>query len=302
MAVRDWLAERFNAIKRLPKSLQLRFFAATVLKVIDVARCAGISARPPRWWRPQMSSCLQPPLPSSPTLCAASEHAISLMSSFVRRGGKFVQSLALTSVQLFGLVASASLNPFRPEPSMAAGLPHFATHHMRCWGRDTCIGTWAGLLRPCQIGVALTGPSPSLLSLGSDTAVRGLYMVTGRFDEARALLTAFASCVRHGLVPNLLDRYGALVPGWCALGCWANPVPRVISALFGHSGRFARFNCRDAVWWWLQAVQEYVKLSPEGVDFLSVSVVRYFPSDNVADPTADGEACVHTLGGSQAWQ
>jgi len=41
-------------------------------------------------------------------------------------------------------------------------------------------------------------------------------------------------------------------------------------------------------------MQEYVKLSPEGVDFLSVSVVRYFPSDSVADPTADGEACVPT--------
>lgn len=140
------------------------------------------------------------------------------MSSFVRRGGKFIQGLALTSVQLFGLVASASLNPFRPEPSMAAGLPHFATRHMRCWGRDTCIGTWAGLIRSLWIGVMLTEsgllsfPPPS----GNDTAVRGLYMVTGRFDEARALLTAFASCVRHGLVPNLLDRYD-VESGWCVV-------------------------------------------------------------------------------------
>ena len=56
------------------------------------------------------------------------------------------------------------------------------------------------------------------------------------------------------------------------------------------SARFSRYNCRDAVWWWLQAVQEYVKLSPEGADFLQALVVRFFPTDDVPDPTADTEA------------
>ena len=44
MAVRDWVSERFTAIKRLPQSLQLRFLAATILKVVEVARCVATNA------------------------------------------------------------------------------------------------------------------------------------------------------------------------------------------------------------------------------------------------------------------
>jgi hypothetical protein len=64
---------------------------------------------------------------------------------------------------------------------------------MRCWGRDTFI------------------------------SLRGLMMTTGRWAEARDVLLSFASVVRHGLVPNLMD--GARNP---------------------------RFNARDATWWFLQ--------------------------------------------------
>ncbi|KAJ3377045.1 hypothetical protein HDU84_009122 [Entophlyctis sp. JEL0112] len=73
--------------------------------------------------------------------------------------------------------------------SLAAGLPHFATHHMRCWGRDVFISFW------------------------------GLFFIPGHFDEARSHLVAFGSTLRHGVIPNLLDqgkfpRYNARDAAW----------------------------------------------------------------------------------------
>jgi len=57
-------------------------------------------------------------------------------------------------------------------------------------------------------------------------ALRGLLLIPGRLEDAAAAITLFASTLRHGLIPNLLD--GARNP---------------------------RYNCRDAAWLFLQSIQ-----------------------------------------------
>jgi glycogen debranching enzyme len=97
------------------------------------------------------------------------------MSDFVVSGHTFTQNLALCAVQMHGLVQSASLDPSKPTPSLAAGLPHFSAGWARCWGRDVFI------------------------------SLRGLFLTTGNFAGAKKHIIAFASTLKHGLIPNLLD-------------------------------------------------------------------------------------------------
>ncbi|KAJ2939605.1 hypothetical protein O0L34_g14322 [Tuta absoluta] len=137
-------------------------------------------------------------------------------------GGSLAKALALTSVQLLARVKSAPLPPVEGiinPPSMSAGLPHFAADYMRCWGRDTFI------------------------------SLRGLCILTGRMEDARAHILGFAACLRHGLIPNLLA-----------------------------GGPHARFNCRDAVWWWLLAIKQYCAIDKS---LLEAPVRRLFKEGRV---------------------
>ncbi|KAK8889721.1 hypothetical protein M9Y10_034475 [Tritrichomonas musculus] len=158
---------------------------------------------------------------------AAKRHCVSLMSEFVQKGDDFVHQLALASLEFYGppaLINNRLLPLFKntlnyPNDSLAAGLPYFSTGYMRCWGRDTFI------------------------------ALRGIFLVPGRFDEARDHLIAFAACLRHGLIPNLLD-----------------------------GGGNCRYNSRDATWWFLQSLQDYVFLS--GDNIFKAKVPQIYPTDD----------------------
>ncbi|KAI5694550.1 hypothetical protein M8J75_000879 [Diaphorina citri] len=130
---------------------------------------------------------------------AVVQQCYALMSDFVQDGSSFVKALALTSVQMGGIIQDAPLPPLSssllpplPPPvavTCAAGLPHFST--------------------------------------------------------------GFAGTLRHGLIPNLLD-----------------------------GGYKARYNCRDAVWWWLYTLQCYVREAPNGIAILQDKVNRLYPEDD----------------------
>ena len=181
---------------------------------------------------------------------ATLDRIYSAMSIFVSKGPNLVKLLALASVALVGECQSSPMPAvdgikLNYLPSIAAGLPHFASGYMRNWGRDTFI------------------------------AFRGLMLITGRFVEAKAILLSYARTLKNGLIPNLLD-----------------------------GGLRSRYNCRDAVWWWLYSVREYTKLAPSGSEILRCKVTRihkpYISSvsqrkRSVIQMNGVGEVCVQAL-------
>lgn len=178
-----WMAQRFDAIKKLPSFLLPRYFAMVIEAAFNAAWNRGLEQ----------------------------------MSDNIRCGQPFLQQLAMTSIQMTGYTKSASLYPFESTPCLAAGLPHFSSSWARCWGRDIFI------------------------------VLRGLYLATGRYDEAKEHIKAFASVLKHGMVPNLLS-----------------------------DGKSPRYNSRDSIWFFLQNIQDYVNMVPDGAAILQEKVKRRF--------------------------
>lgn len=103
-----WLKERFDLIKNtVPPFMRPKYFALVVNEAYKAARRA----------------------------------VVEQCTDFISTGHNFTHDLALCSVQMYGLVKSASISPSKPVPSLAAGLPHFAASWARCWGRDV-VSVW----------------------------------------------------------------------------------------------------------------------------------------------------------------
>ncbi|XP_018012653.1 glycogen debranching enzyme isoform X1 [Hyalella azteca] len=220
----DWLMD--YTVRRLQQQPDTQLLAAWLREVFAEVRHV------PRYLVPAYFDAVINKL-----YLALINRAWQLMSPFVSGGSVFARLLGLCSVQFCSVIQSAQLPPLSPalappQPailpwggqrasSIAAGLPHFCVGYMRNWGRDTFI------------------------------ALPGNLLITGRFDEARWVILAFAGTLRHGLIPNLLD-----------------------------GGPKARYNCRDAAWFWLMAIQRYVEMVPEGHRILQDKVSRIFPRDD----------------------
>ena len=163
---------------------------------------------------------------------AARAQGIRLMSADVQHGQDFLQDLALVSIQQTGYMKSASLYPSKSVPCLAAGLPHFSSDWARCWGRDVFI------------------------------SLRGLYLGTGRYADAKEHIMAFASVLKHGMIPNLLS-----------------------------GGKLPRYNSRDSIWFFLQTIQDYTKMMLDGIQLLKEKVSRRFlPYDDTWFPYDDPRA------------
>jgi glycogen debranching enzyme len=110
-----------------------------------------------------------------------------------KRETDFERSLVFATSQFINYFPAC---PLTDKTLLAAGLPHFAVGWSRCWGRDTFICSDLMRLYP---------------------------------NIFREVILQFASALRHGLIPNLLDE-----------------------------GRNPRYNCRDACWWFIRAIGEYI--------------------------------------------
>lgn len=248
----DWMIGKFKHIKITPQQMLINSYL--IVNVTDyiskrLQQCENTKEFS-KWLELNMASLKEIPrflIPAYFDVIVTGVYelliaqALSLMPSFISKGSTFPQLLALSSLQFLAPIKSSNLPALSPSTAapkppalcttLAAGLPHFASGYMRCWGRDTFI------------------------------SLRGLLLLTGRFDEARYIILGFASTLRHGLIPNLLD-----------------------------GGKNARFNCRDAVWWWLYCIEQYVTQVPNGKKILQEKVSRIYPKDD-SEAQAPG-ACV----------
>lgn len=168
------------------------------------------------------------------------EAAWKQMSSFVQNGSTLVKHLALGSVQMCGVGRFPALPVLSPSLTDVPYRTNNITQE-----KEQCCPSLAAGLPHFSCGIFRCWGRDTFISL------RGLLLVTGRHIEARNIILVFAGTLRHGLIPNLLGQ-----------------------------GTYARYNCRDAVWWWLQCIQDYCNIVPNGIAILKCPVSRMYPKDD----------------------
>jgi glycogen debranching enzyme len=165
-----WMTQRLELVAKLPPTFIPKYFAIVIISAYNAVKHRALFTR--KGMKPKV------------------------IKSQISSLDIFQYDLELTAYQVLGNIKNTCLLP-RPYPlpltnalqqtpvtsargieglSLAAGLPHFATGFMRCWGRDIFI------------------------------ALRGLLMLTQNYETARMHILAFGSTTRHGLIPNLLDK------------------------------------------------------------------------------------------------
>ena len=96
---------------------------------------------------------------------------------------------------------------------------------------------------------------------GRDTfiSLNGILLATERYNEAKQMLLNGLAVTNYHLIPNLID-----------------------------SGVNPRYNARDATWFLLNALVEYVRVAPDGDKIFSEKVHRLFPEPHL-------ETCAETI-------
>ncbi|KAL0096646.1 glycogen debranching enzyme [Phycomyces blakesleeanus] len=129
-------------------------------------------------------------------------------------------------------------------------------------------------LHPTKSGPCLAAGLPhfttgAFRTWGRDVfiSLRGLLLVTGQFGAAKNHIVSFGSSLKHGLIPNLLDAV-----------------------------RVPRYNARDAAWFFMQAIQDYYNMAPDGPSILTTKVLRRFPKDDRFVPVEEGYQYASTIG------
>ncbi|CAH8497026.1 unnamed protein product [Dicrocoelium dendriticum] len=144
---------------------------------------------------------------------------ISHMAPWITSSSSLIKRLAVASNQFYGFIGNCLLPG--PAPLVESIIPP----ELASKSNPTYCSLAAGLPHFAE-GMWRCWGRDTFISL------RGCLLITERFEDAADVILSYASLVRHGLIPNLTGE--------------------------GHDVH-PRYNCRDAVWYWMYSIVCYEK-------------------------------------------